>query len=423
MSINLCASTQFNSYLKVALNAASNKTKASNKAATGHSEAKQTQVVAKPADTSQGPTAENNSSLTPAMPVEVVDIGETEGMSRGMLSLDKFQAQQKQIEEANKQKKALLSKTITERFQKAQKETGKLQHIQKELSKLDHLLTADVQVIRGKIEETSRDFMDAQKRFERAEQEYVAAKIDLHSKQEMKEQLTEHLYTIIHQNEVRKAKKLAELMKTLDMEAEETDVSLPELPPFASFQPTDILLSPSTSKQHLMWKSDKKSANNFGANSTVNNSGDASNLANSDNQNNCSTSDKNQTVNIETESSMEQDKTDRTERQVDISHGEVKTDVPSEGSPHSNNETPVFVKNDEKLLATAGTSSEQNSPTSLLAYVSVDNKQQVCNISKPDKDSVVVKQRDGNGPSSEHIGSRQVKSDIKSKWDFEGSLL
>lgn len=59
----------------------------------------------------------------------------------------------------------------------------------------------------------------------------------------MKEQLTEHLYTIIHQNEVRKAKKLANLMKTLEMESgAEEDLSLPELPPLTSFQPTNVHL-------------------------------------------------------------------------------------------------------------------------------------------------------------------------------------
>ena len=35
--------------------------------------------------------------------------------SRDLKSLEKFRVQQKQIEEANKQKKALLSKTLTER--------------------------------------------------------------------------------------------------------------------------------------------------------------------------------------------------------------------------------------------------------------------------------------------------------------------
>lgn len=51
---------------------------------------------------------------------------------------------------------------VTNRKKAAQKEAYKLEHIQKELSKLDTLLTADVQVIRGKIEDASREYMDAQ---------------------------------------------------------------------------------------------------------------------------------------------------------------------------------------------------------------------------------------------------------------------
>lgn len=41
--------------------------------------------------------------------------------------------------------------------------------------------------------------------------------MDLHNKEGLKEQLTDHLYTIIHQNEVRKAKKLSELLHKLNM--------------------------------------------------------------------------------------------------------------------------------------------------------------------------------------------------------------
>ena len=75
------------------------------------------------------------------------------------------------------------------------------------------------------------------KRFQKAEAEYVDSKIDLHEKSEQKEQLTEHLYTIIHQNEVRKAKKLAQLMKELEMESSEEELQLPELPLLSSFSP------------------------------------------------------------------------------------------------------------------------------------------------------------------------------------------
>lgn len=62
------------------------------------------------------------------------------------------------------------------------------------------------------------------KRYEKAEQEFIAAKLDLHNKTERKDLLTEHLYTIIRENEVRKAKKLEELMAKLNVAADNTTV-------------------------------------------------------------------------------------------------------------------------------------------------------------------------------------------------------
>lgn len=61
------------------------------------------------------------------------------------------------------------------------------------------------------------------KRYDRAEREFIEAKTDLHNKSEAKDLLTEHLYTVIHQNEVRKAKKLAELTHKLELETAEDD--------------------------------------------------------------------------------------------------------------------------------------------------------------------------------------------------------
>lgn len=52
------------------------------------------------------------------------------------------------------------------------------------------------------------------------------AKLDLQKKTEVKEQLAEHLSTIIQQNELRKAKKLEELMKELEVEADEENLEL-----------------------------------------------------------------------------------------------------------------------------------------------------------------------------------------------------
>lgn len=63
-------------------------------------------------------------------------------------------------------------------------------------------------------------FVD-RKRYEKAESEYVTSKLDLHRKTEVKEQLTEHLYAIIQQNELRKAGKLQELMLQLQLHAAE----------------------------------------------------------------------------------------------------------------------------------------------------------------------------------------------------------
>lgn len=49
------------------------------------------------------------------------------------------------------------------------------------------------------------------------------AKLDLHKKTEVKEQLTEHLCAIIQQNELRKAHKLEELMQQLQLQATEEE--------------------------------------------------------------------------------------------------------------------------------------------------------------------------------------------------------
>lgn len=51
----------------------------------------------------------------------------------------------------------------------------------------------------------------------------MTAKLDLHRKTEVKEQLTEHLCAIIQQNELRKAHKLEELMQQLQLQAAEEE--------------------------------------------------------------------------------------------------------------------------------------------------------------------------------------------------------
>ncbi|XP_078074482.1 RAB6-interacting golgin isoform X1 [Mustelus asterias] len=140
--------------------------------------------------------------------------------------LEQLQLEQRLMEEKNKRKKALLSKAIAERSKRTMAETVKLKQIQKELQTLDDLLSSDVNILRNRIEQSSWEYYQAKKRYDKAEVEYVAAKLDLYKKTELKEQLTEHLFTIIQQNELRKANKLEELMHQLEMETDEERLEL-----------------------------------------------------------------------------------------------------------------------------------------------------------------------------------------------------
>ncbi|XP_059177199.1 RAB6-interacting golgin-like [Physella acuta] len=181
-------------------------------------------------------------SETPA--IRELDISQARSME--LENVHKFQQHQKVIEEANKHKRALLAKAIEDRRKKAKAEAEKLMRVQQELNHLDHLLTGDVSIIRDKIEVASLEYNDAQKRYEKAEKEFVAAKMDLFSKGEVKERLTEHLYTIIHQNEVRKARKLVELMEKLAMEVtpEEMELTIPAIPQLTNFTAVATLHDP-----------------------------------------------------------------------------------------------------------------------------------------------------------------------------------
>ncbi|XP_059001612.1 RAB6-interacting golgin [Mustela lutreola] len=137
-----------------------------------------------------------------------------------------LQEEQRLMEEKNKRKKALLAKAIAERSKRTQAETLKLKRIQKELQALDDMVSADIGILRNRIDQASLEYSCARKRYDRAEAEYVAAKLELQRKTETKERLTEHLCTIIQQNELRKAKKLEELMQQLDVQADEETLEL-----------------------------------------------------------------------------------------------------------------------------------------------------------------------------------------------------
>ncbi|XP_049785615.1 RAB6-interacting golgin [Schistocerca cancellata] len=139
--------------------------------------------------------------------------------------LDEFEMRHKMMEEQNRRRKELLAKALADRKKQTHEEARRLQQIQDELQKLDMLLSNDVAILRNQIEEVSLEFMEAQKRYNRAEKEFLDAKMHLFSKLERKELLTEHLCTIIEQNEMRKARKLSELMDKLELS---TSVELSE---------------------------------------------------------------------------------------------------------------------------------------------------------------------------------------------------
>jgi len=159
---------------------------------------------------------------------------DTEAAKEQMSSLEKLQQQQKIIEEQNKKKQTMIKETLAERMQQTQNESLKLKDINKELSRLDNLLQVDVKILRDKIDGACVEFSNAQKRFEVAEKEYVTAKMDYHKKKEHKDQLQECLYTIIQENEIRKAKKLEELMAKLTQSLK-SPVSSPVTPTASEF--------------------------------------------------------------------------------------------------------------------------------------------------------------------------------------------
>ncbi|OXB84242.1 UNVERIFIED_CONTAM: hypothetical protein H355_007125 [Colinus virginianus] len=174
-----------------------------------------------PADPCNGSDSARNPPPKPSAKVEKKKV-ELQEKSRWEI----LQQEQRLIEEKNKRKKALLARAIAERSKRTQAETVKLKRIQKELQALDDMVSADIGILRNRIDQASLDYSYARKRYEKAESEYVAAKLDLQHKTEIKEHLTEHLCTIIQQNELRKARKLEELMQQLEVEADEENLEL-----------------------------------------------------------------------------------------------------------------------------------------------------------------------------------------------------
>ncbi|KAG7457196.1 hypothetical protein MATL_G00243950 [Megalops atlanticus] len=193
------------------------------------------QVPPRPAETKECPQRSTSDEQPTAnsQPVPntetapmVKELEKQEVELREKTRLELLQQEQRMIEEKNKRKKALLAKTLAEKSKRTQAEAVKLKRIQKELQALDDMVSNDIGILRGRIEQASWDYSVARKRYNKAEAEYVEAKLDLHRKTEVKEQLTEHLCAIIQENERRKARKLEELMQQLELQADEEGLEL-----------------------------------------------------------------------------------------------------------------------------------------------------------------------------------------------------
>jgi len=148
--------------------------------------------------------------------------------------IEEYEEKKRRIEEDNRRRKDLLERALADRAKKTQQEVKKLSQIEEELKKLDVTLSNDVATLRNLIDDISLDLAEAQKRFERAEKEYVNAKLNLFNVQEKKDLLTCHLCTIIEENELRKARKLSDLLQKLEVKPQpltEEESAAPPQPP------------------------------------------------------------------------------------------------------------------------------------------------------------------------------------------------
>lgn len=132
--------------------------------------------------------------------------------------LEKLQDKHKQIEDDNRKRKLIIKNAVQDRLMRTQREAHQLKQVQTELALVDQQLQLNVEVLRNHIEEASYSVAAARKRYESAEVEYVAAKLDFFTKEQSKDELTEKLYIIIQENETKKACKLKKIMLQLDVE-------------------------------------------------------------------------------------------------------------------------------------------------------------------------------------------------------------
>ena len=132
---------------------------------------------------------------------------------------------------------ALLTRNLAERMKKMQQEANKLSSAKKELERLGFDHRRDIDELRQRIEQNSRELSYANTNLRQKAKEHAEAKEKVAALTKAKQMMTEHLRVIIYENEKRKKKKLEEIMKRVGLEGMGGGGSVPASPQATSKPP------------------------------------------------------------------------------------------------------------------------------------------------------------------------------------------
>eukprot|EP01001_Neometanema_parovale_P001044 NODE_1117_length_1884_cov_52.050539_g985_i1.p1 GENE.NODE_1117_length_1884_cov_52.050539_g985_i1~~NODE_1117_length_1884_cov_52.050539_g985_i1.p1 ORF type:complete len:573 (+),score=118.12 NODE_1117_length_1884_cov_52.050539_g985_i1:61-1779(+) len=119
------------------------------------------------------------------------------------------------LEEEVQKIRSKVTAEVNDRYQKCVQETSTLESVQKELARVDFVIANDVANIREQIDKSAEELYVARKRFDYAEAEFIAAKLNLKMFEAYKVELTEYLCMLVQENQRRKTEKLEELSAKL----------------------------------------------------------------------------------------------------------------------------------------------------------------------------------------------------------------
>ena len=147
---------------------------------------------------------------------------------------------------------ALLQQSLSERMQMMQKEASKLTAAKKELERMGFDHRRDIDELRQRIEQNSRELSYANATLRQKAKEHEDAKARVSELAKAKEMMTEHLRVIIYENEKRKKKKLEEIMKRIGISSGGSDGGSAPASPHSSKKPPPAG-EPSASRTSRAW--------------------------------------------------------------------------------------------------------------------------------------------------------------------------